>query len=80
MPGNVTNESIVLNEDSLWSGNTNSTGGYAEGPTGTFGSYQLFGNLLINLPCAIGLHWLQADAGPQHGRGDGELHQQRHGL
>ena len=50
VPGNVTNESIVLNEDSLWSGNTNSSGGYAEGPTGAFGSYQTFGNLLLNLP------------------------------
>jgi len=50
VPGNVTNENIVLNEDSLWSGNTNATGNYDEGPTGAFGSYQLFGNLLINLP------------------------------
>jgi len=48
--GNVTNENIVLNEISLWSGNTNSTGGYNEGPTGDFGSYQLFGNLLLKLP------------------------------
>src|SRR5215469_4714900 len=52
--GNVTNENIVLNEDSLWSGNTNSTGNYVEGPTGAFGSYQLFGNLIINLPSQSG--------------------------
>jgi len=50
VPGNVTNESIVLNESSLWSGNNNLSGGYDPGPSGNFGAYQLFGNLLINLP------------------------------
>ncbi len=54
MPGNVTSESIVLNEDSLWSGNTNASGAYAEGTAGAFGSYQTFGNLLINLPGQTG--------------------------
>jgi alpha-L-fucosidase 2 len=54
VPGNVTNDNIILNEDSLWSGNTNSTGNYAEGPSGAFGSYQLFGNLIINLPSQTG--------------------------
>jgi len=50
VPGNVSNESVVLNEDSLWSGTTNITGSYDEGPTGAFGSYQTFGNLLLALP------------------------------
>src|SRR6516162_8677611 len=58
VPGNVTNESIVLNEDSLWAGNTNVQGGYTydgqRGPTGAFGAYQTFGNLLINLPGQTG--------------------------
>jgi alpha-L-fucosidase 2 len=50
VPGNVTNESIVLNESSLWSGTTNVSGGYSTGPTAAFGAYQLFGNLLLTLP------------------------------
>ncbi len=50
MPGNVTNENIVLNESSLWAGNANPSGNYDNGPTGNMGAYQLFGNLLINLP------------------------------
>ena len=50
VPGKVAAESIVLNESSLWSGNANVSGGYDPGPTGNFGAYQLFGNLLINLP------------------------------
>lgn len=54
VPGNVATESIVLNESSLWSGNANLSGGYDTSPTGDFGSYQLFGNLLINLPTHAG--------------------------
>ncbi|HEY4414645.1 MAG TPA: glycoside hydrolase N-terminal domain-containing protein [Verrucomicrobiae bacterium] len=50
MLGNVASENIVLNENSLWTGNANLSGGYDESTTGGFGSYQLFGNLLINLP------------------------------
>ena len=50
VPGKVAAENIVLNESSLWSGTANLSGGYDTGPTGAFGAYQLFGNLLINLP------------------------------
>ena len=50
VPGQVAAESIVLNESSLWAGNANVSGGYDPGPSGNFGAYQLFGNLLINLP------------------------------
>ena len=49
VPGNITNESIVLNEDSLWSGNANVSGADTGNST-PFGAYQLFGSLLINLP------------------------------
>jgi alpha-L-fucosidase 2 len=54
VPGNVTSENIVLNESSLWSGNRNLSGGYDLGPNGNFGAYQLFGNLLLNLPSHAG--------------------------
>jgi alpha-L-fucosidase 2 len=54
VPGQVAAENIVLNESSLWSGNSNSSGAYAIGPSGAFGSYQLFGNLLLNLPAQSG--------------------------
>lgn len=50
IPGQPAAENIVLNDISLWSGNENPSGGYDTGPTGNFGAYQLFGNLLINLP------------------------------
>ena len=50
VPGHVASENIVLNESSLWCGTANLSGDYATGPTGAFGAYQLFGNLLINLP------------------------------
>jgi alpha-L-fucosidase 2 len=50
VPGNVTNENIVLNESSLWAGNANLSGGYDTGPTAAFGAYQVFGNLRLNLP------------------------------
>ena len=52
VPGNVTNESIVLDEDSLWTGNTNLTGNY-DSPSsgaGNMGYYQTFGNLVLSLP------------------------------
>ena len=43
--GGVARENIVLNEDSLWSGDANTSGDY-----GTMGTYQMLGNLAINLP------------------------------
>ena len=54
IPGNVTNESIVLNDSSLWAGSTNLSGGYTTGNNTAFGAYQTFGNLLINLPGQTG--------------------------
>ena len=42
--GGVARENIVLNEDSLWSGDANTSGDY-----GTMGTYQMLGNLVINL-------------------------------
>jgi len=50
VPGKVSAENIVLNEISLWSGTVNPSGDYNTGPAGSFGAYQLFGNLLLNLP------------------------------
>jgi alpha-L-fucosidase 2 len=46
--GGVADERVVLNEDSLWTGDENLSGGY-DG-NGGFGSYQTLGNLLIHLP------------------------------
>jgi len=43
--GGTAREQIVLNEDSLWTGDENPTGDY-----GTMGAYQVLGNLFINLP------------------------------
>ena len=43
--GGVAQENIVLNEDSLWSGDANTSGDY-----GTMGTYQMLGSLIINLP------------------------------
>src|ERR1700723_403125 len=42
--GGVGRKSIVLNEDSLWSGDANTSGNYD-----TMGTYQMLGNLIINL-------------------------------
>jgi len=42
--GGVSREDLVLNEDSLWSGDENRSGDY-----GTMGTYQMFGHLIINL-------------------------------
>jgi alpha-L-fucosidase 2 len=42
--GGVAREDLVLNEDSLWSGDENPSGDY-----GTMGTYQMFGHLIINL-------------------------------
>lgn len=47
--GNITNDIIRLNESSLWTGDTNSSGNY-----GSMGGYQLFGNLILSLPTHIG--------------------------
>ncbi len=41
--GGVADENIVLNEDSLWTGDENPSGDY-----GTMGAYQMLGNLLIH--------------------------------
>ena len=56
VPGNVTNEVIALNESSLWSGTTNISGAYdgQNGEYGTFGSYQPFGSLVIQMPQQTG--------------------------
>ncbi|HEY1718824.1 MAG TPA: glycoside hydrolase family 95 protein [Verrucomicrobiae bacterium] len=43
--GGVARERIVLNEDSLWTGNENPSGN-----DNTMGAYQMLGDLLINLP------------------------------
>ena len=50
IPGHPAAESIVLNDISLWAGTENPSGKYDTGPAGSFGAYQLFGKLLINLP------------------------------
>jgi alpha-L-fucosidase 2 len=42
--GGVAREDLVLDEDSLWSGDENPSGDY-----GTMGTYQMFGHLIINL-------------------------------
>ena len=54
VPGKVAAESIALTESSLWAGTANLSGGYDTGPTGAFGGFQLFGNLLLNLPSHTG--------------------------
>jgi len=43
--GGVTRERIVLDEDSLWTGDENPSGDY-----NTMGAYQFLGNVFINLP------------------------------
>ena len=43
--GGTARERIVLNEDSLWTGDENPSGN-----DGTMGAYQCLGNLFINLP------------------------------
>ena len=43
--GGTAREQIVLNEDSLWTGDENPSGN-----DGTMGAYQCLGNLFINLP------------------------------
>src|ERR1700722_1366670 len=43
--GGVASERVVLNEDSLWTGDENPTGDY-----GRMGAYQTLSNLLIDLP------------------------------
>ena len=45
--GGTANERIILNEDSLWTGNENPSGGYDDV---NFGNYQTLGTLRINLP------------------------------
>jgi alpha-L-fucosidase 2 len=45
--GGVTRERVVLNEDSLWTGDANPSGDY-----GTMGAYQMLGELFINLPAS----------------------------
>jgi len=50
--GKTSYESIVLNESSLWTGNTNLSGNYDDSATGAgnMGYYQTFGNLVLSLP------------------------------
>ncbi len=43
--GGVTRENIILNEDSLWTGDANPSGDYS-----SMGAYQMLGNLFIDLP------------------------------
>ncbi len=43
--GGTTQERVVLNEDSLWTGDENPSGNYD-----TMGAYQTLGDLIINLP------------------------------
>jgi alpha-L-fucosidase 2 len=43
--GGIATERIVLNEDSLWTGDENPSGNYD-----TMGAYQMLGDLFINLP------------------------------
>jgi len=45
--GGTANERVVLNEDSLWTGNENPSGGY---DNVNFGNYQTLGDIHINLP------------------------------
>jgi len=45
IPGGTAHESIVLNEDSLWTGDENPSGNYD-----TMGAYQVLGHLIIDLP------------------------------
>jgi len=45
--GDTAKERIVLNEDSLWTGNENPSGGY---DNVNFGNYQVLGDLFITLP------------------------------
>ncbi|MEI6078183.1 MAG: glycoside hydrolase N-terminal domain-containing protein, partial [Verrucomicrobiota bacterium] len=51
-PGRTASESIVLNEGSLWTGNTNASGNYdsSSSGAGNMGYYQTFGNLVLSLP------------------------------
>ena len=43
--GHPEKERLILNEDSLWTGDENPTGNYD-----TMGAYQVLGNVLISLP------------------------------
>lgn len=45
--GGIASERIVLNEDSLWTGNENPSGGY---DNVNFGNYLTLGDIRINLP------------------------------
>jgi alpha-L-fucosidase 2 len=50
IPGGVATDSMILNEDSLWAGTANLSGGYSLGAGGSFGDYEMFGSLVLNLP------------------------------
>jgi len=50
IPGEPAAEKIILNDISLWSGTENPSGEYETGPKGSFGAYQVFGQLWISLP------------------------------
>ena len=49
VPGGAAKDTIILNEDSLWTGTANLSGGYSL-TSSAFGSYQMFGSLVLNLP------------------------------
>ena len=50
VPGGVATDTLILNEDSLWAGTANLSGGYNLGPGASFGDYEMFGSLVLNLP------------------------------
>jgi len=50
IPGGVASDTLILNEDSLWAGTANLSGGYSLGASGSFGDYEMFGSLVLNLP------------------------------
>ena len=50
IPGGVATDTLILNEDSLWAGTANLSGGYNLGASGAFGDYEMFGSLVLNLP------------------------------
>jgi alpha-L-fucosidase 2 len=50
IPGGVATDTLILNEDSLWAGTANLSGGYNLGANGSFGDYEMFGSLVLNLP------------------------------
>jgi len=50
IPGGIATDTIILNEDSLWAGTANLSGGYSLGASSSFGDYEMFGSLVLELP------------------------------